>query len=90
MKRRESYAPINVNPVGGGGGRARGGDSMPGTIPAIGLLIMRSDPGVGTFNFDRQKPGINSEAVPSRLPESHVVGERYEVFICFNRHNPIL
>ena len=27
---------------------------------------------------------------PSRLPESHAVGERYEVFICFNRHNPIL
>ena len=24
---------------------------------------MRSDPGVGTFDFDRQKPGINSEAV---------------------------
>ena len=74
--------------------RARGGDLMPGTIPAIGLLIVRSDPGVGSFNFDRQKPGINSEAVyqvrPSRLPESHAVGERYEVFICFNRHNPIL
>ena len=69
MKRRESYAPINVNPVGGGGGkRARGGDSMPGTIPAIGLLIMRSDPGVGTFNFDRQKPGINSEAVTKSVP----------------------
>ena len=27
---------------------------------------------------------------PSRLPESHVVGERYEVFICFNCHNLIL
>ena len=27
---------------------------------------------------------------PSRLPESHAVGERYEVFLCFNRHNPIL
>ena len=35
---------------------------MPGTIPAVGLLIVRSDPGVGTFDFDRQKPGINSEA----------------------------
>ena len=42
---------------------ARGGDLMPGTIPAVGLLIVRSDPGVGTFDFDRQKPGINSEAV---------------------------
>ena len=26
----------------------------------------------------------------SRLSESHAVGERCEVFICFNRHNPIL
>ena len=26
-------APINVNPVGGGGVRARGGDLMPETIP---------------------------------------------------------
>ena len=35
-------APINVNPVGGGGGvvRARGGDLIPGTIPAVGLLIV--------------------------------------------------
>ena len=24
MKRRESYAPINVNPVGGGGGAGKG------------------------------------------------------------------
>ena len=53
---------------GGGGVRARGGDLMPGTIPAIGLLIVRSDPGVGTFNFDRQKPGINSEAVSKSIP----------------------
>ena len=37
----ERNAPINVNPVGGGGGvRARGGDLMPGTIPAVGLLIV--------------------------------------------------
>ena len=68
--------------------RARGGDLMPGTIPAVGLLIVRSDPGVGTFDFDRQKPGINSEAVTKSV--RHAVGERYEVFICFNRHNPIL
>ena len=35
-------APINVNPVGAGGGgvRAREGDLMPGTIPAVGLLIV--------------------------------------------------
>ena len=51
--------------------RARGGDLMPGTIPAVGLLIVRSDPGVGTFDFDRQKPGIpgiNSEAVTRSVP----------------------
>ena len=67
---RVIYAPINVNPVGGGGGgvRARGGDLMPGAIPAVGLLIVRSDPGVGTFDFDRQKPGINSEAVTKSVP----------------------
>ena len=41
---------------------------MPGTIPAVGLLIVRSDPGVGTFDFDRQKPGINSEAVTKSVP----------------------
>ena len=66
--------------------RARGGDLMPETIPAVGLLIVRSDPVVGTFDFARQKPGINSEAVT----KSHAVGERCEVFICFNRHNLIL
>ena len=27
------YSPINVNPFGGGGVRARGGDLMPETIP---------------------------------------------------------
>ena len=30
---------------------------------------MRSDPGVGTFDFDRQKPGINSEAVTKSVPQ---------------------
>ena len=30
------------------------------------------------------------QVCPSRLSESHAVGERYEVFICFNHHNPIL
>ena len=47
---------------------ARGGDLMPGTIPAVGLLIVQSDSGVGTFEFDRQKPGINSEAVTKSVP----------------------
>ena len=51
--------------------RERGGDLMPETIPAVGLLIVQSDPGVGTFDFDRQKPGIpgiNSEAVTMSVP----------------------
>ena len=48
--------------------RARGGDLMPGTIPAVGLLIVRTDPGVGTIDFDRQKPGINSEVVTKSVP----------------------
>ena len=48
----EYYAPMNVNPEGGGVVRARDGDLMPGTIPTVGLLIVRSDPGVGTFDFD--------------------------------------
>ena len=66
---------------------------MPGTIPAVALLIVRSDPGVGTFDFDRQKPsipGINSEAVTRSVPRGFLNGERYEVFICFNCHNLIL
>ena len=63
------YAPINVNPVGGGGGSAgkgRGFDAW--DYPPVGLLIVRSDPEVGTFDFDRQKPGINSEAVTKSVP----------------------
>ena len=50
--------------------RAKGGDLMPGTNPAVGLLIVRSDPVVGTFDFDRQKPGINSEAVTKSVPRA--------------------
>ena len=41
---------------------------MPETIPPVGLLIVRSDRGVGTFDLDRQKPGINSEAVTKSVP----------------------
>ena len=51
--------------------RARSGDLVPETIPIVGLLIVRSGPGVGTFDFDRQKPGIpgmNSEAVTKSVP----------------------
>ena len=65
----EHHAPFSINPARGGGGmRARGGDLMPETIPPVGLLIMRSDPGVWTFDFDQQKPGINSEAVTKSVP----------------------
>ena len=32
-----NYTPINVNPVGGGGVRARGGDLMPEPIPLSGF-----------------------------------------------------
>ena len=63
----EYYAPINVNPVGGGSaGKGWGFDAW--DYPPVGFLIVRSDPGVGTFDFDRQKPGINSEAVTKSVP----------------------
>ena len=66
--------------------RARGGDAMPETIPRVGLLIVRSDrPTEAWYQF---RSGY--QVRPSRLSESHGAGERYEVFICFNRHNPIL
>ena len=35
---------------------------MPETIPLSGFSV-RSDSGVGTLDFEREKPGINSEAV---------------------------
>ena len=53
----KNYAPINVNPVGEGGGgvgsagKGRGFDAR--DYPPVRLLIVRSDPGVGTFDFDR-------------------------------------
>ena len=83
----------------GGGMRARGGfDAW--DYPPDGLFIVQSDPAVKPRGrdiwlwFDRPKPGIWSSLSlesPSRISESHAsVGERYEVFICFNRHNPIL
>ena len=51
-----------------GGVRARDGDLMPETIPFVGLLIVWSDPWVGTFDFDRQKPGIKWKAVTKSVP----------------------
>ena len=59
---------IDVNPGREGKGvRVRGGDLMPETIPYVGLLIVRSDPGVRTFDFDRQKPYI-LVSIQKRLP----------------------
>ena len=51
---------------GGSAGKGRGFDAC--DYPPAGLLIVRSDPGVGTFDFERQKPGINSEAVTKSVP----------------------
>ena len=71
----------------------RGGDLMPETIPPVGLLIVRSDPGSGHFTLtDRSLVSIQKRLPSPSLEafEKHAVGERYEVFICFNRHNPIL
>ena len=51
---------------GGSAGKGRGFDAW--DYPPVGLLIVRSDPGVGTFDFDRQKPGIDSEAVTKSVP----------------------
>ena len=72
--------------------RARGGDLMPETILPVGLLIVRIDPGVGTFDFDWTEAWYQFrsgyQVCPSRLSESHAVGEGCEVFICFNCHNP--
>ena len=45
-----------------------GGGSAGKDYPPVGLVIVRSDPGVGTFDFDRQKPGMNSEAVTKSVP----------------------
>ena len=69
IQRSSRNAPINVNPVGGSAGKGREFDAW--DYPPVGLLIVRSDPGVGTFDFDRQKPsipGINSEAVTRSVP----------------------
>ena len=56
---------------GGGGegsaGKGRGFDAW--DYPPVRLLIVRSDPRVGSFDFDRQKPGINSEALTKSVPQ---------------------
>ena len=77
--------------------RARGGDLMAETIHPVGILIVRSDPGnpgVGTFDFQRQKPGINSEAVAKSVSRGFLkvtlLEKGMKFSCCFNRHNPIL
>ena len=52
--------------MGGSAGKGQGFDAW--DFPPVGLLIVRSDPGVGTFDFDWQKPGINSEVVTKSVP----------------------
>ena len=59
--------------------QARGGDLIPETIPPVGLLIVRR---VGTFDFDRQKPGINSEAVTKSVPRGFLKVTLLEKGIC--------
>ena len=58
-------APINVNPVAGGGGvRAKGGDLMPETIPLSGFWSCEATPGSGHLTFtDRSLVSIQK-----RLP----------------------
>ena len=59
--------PLCTNPVGGGV-RARGGDLMPGTIPAVGLLIVRSDPGApgsGHFTLTDRSLVSSQKQLPS-------------------------
>ena len=77
-------APINVNPVGGGGnaGKGRGFDAW--DYPPVGLLIVRSDPGVGTFDFDQQKLGIKSEAVTKSVPRGFLKVTQLEKGVKFS------
>ena len=69
-----------------------GGDLMPKTIPPVGLSY-EATLGLGHLTLtDRSLVSIQKRLPSPSLEasESHAVGERYEVFICFNRHNPIL
>ena len=78
---------------GGGGVRARGGDLMPETIPLSGFWSCEAIPGSGHLTLtSRSLVSIQKrfQIRPSRLSESHAVWERCEVFICFNRHNPVI
>ena len=49
----QSYAPINVKPLGGeGGGAGKGGEFDVTSLPIAGLLITCRVLGVGTFDFN--------------------------------------
>ena len=89
---RMSNAPINVNPVRGECGQG------------VGIWYLRLSP-CRAFDRAKRPRGRDIWLWPteawyqfrsgyqvrsSRLSESHAVWERYEVFICFNRHNSIL
>ena len=63
---------------------AKDGDLMPETIPPVGLLIVRRDPGVGTFDFDRQKPCINSEVVTKSVPRGFLKVTQLEKGVKFS------
>ena len=49
MRVSASNAPINLKPVGGGGGRAWGGDLIVIVDPGVGLLTDLAFPGEGIF-----------------------------------------
>ena len=77
----------------GGGECGQGGDLMPETIPLSGFWSCEATRGRDIWLWPTEawyqfRSGY--QVCPSRLSESHAVGERCEVFICFNRHNPIL
>ena len=87
-------APINVNPVGGGGSadKGRGFDAWDYS-PCRAFDRVKRPRGRDIWLWPTEawyqfRSGY--QVRPSKLPESHAVGERYEVFIWFNRHNPIL
>ena len=61
------YAPINVNPAGSWE-KGVGILCLRLWSPPVGLLIVQGNSRVGTCDFDRQKSGINSEAVAKICP----------------------
>ena len=64
----EHRAPFSINPARGGGGVGKGRGFDAWDYPPCRAFDRAKKPGVGTFDFDRQKPGINSEAVTKSVP----------------------